>query len=134
MAELTDFEKVFNAQTVKLSLDANTIAGEVTVQPKYTIPPTRHNTRGTPVDTFASALDEIIVIATVTDDLRSVLATATTLSSRFVPPTVACILTALSVGGSEDISVSFNARIYNVNYDAPRTGIYEVSFTMRIKP
>jgi len=134
MVELTDFEKIFNAQTVKLSLDGDTVAGEVTVRPKYTTPISRFNTRGLPIDSFATALDEILVTAVVTEDLRAILLTLTTLNTRFVPPTTAAILTAASVGGLEDISVVFNARIYNLDYDAPRTGIYEVTFTMRVKP
>lgn len=133
MVELTDFEKIFNAQTVKCTIGVDTIAGEVTVRPGYVTPITRHNTRGGPIDTFTSHLDDIIVTATVTDALRAILVTNTTLNTRFVPPTIAVTLTALSVGGTSDLSVAFNARIFNVNYDAPRTGVYEVSWTMRIK-
>lgn len=134
MVELTNIEEIFNNQAVALTVATDTIAGIQLVRSKRTNPPTRYNTRGTPVDSFASQIEEYTVSALVTKALRDKLVTHTTLNTRFVPPTLACVLTALTVGGSADISASFNARMYDFSSESLQTGLWIVTFTIRVKP
>lgn len=132
---LGNLEKAFNAQNVKLKLASNEFVTLYNIRKKKSHPRNRVNTRVGAADFYSHPLIEITFDAVVSKDVYSAFTALNLLDARGALPLGAFTVLGENLGGSggDDISVTFSARVPDLEDVAAEAGHYVIRPTLIIK-
>ncbi len=142
MVDFDDLDKAFNAENVLLQI-ANTIgAGQTDFQDVISThvseesidnPITRKNTRGGPLDFYASAIIEYTLTSLVTKKIRDRIRSLSKQNTRNALQTQSFQVEGQNLGVvGDDTIYTFDSQVSRYRGVARETGEWAITFTLRI--
>lgn len=134
MPDIGSLSKAINAQNVRLKrAGTDEFITLHNITRRKSTPLTRIITRSGAIDFSNTPLVEISATAVCTKAVFDQLEADSTRNARGALPTVSFTLVGESLSGAaDDITVTFNANVYDVENIAGETGEFLVRFTLRV--